>query len=88
MLSTQLRRKAKSIVAVRPARSRGTLFPFSQALVTARLLLNAVEIAAAFLAVFQEQVLAVKYDRLGALHLREPGESFGMSGSVSLTVSM
>jgi hypothetical protein len=76
MLSTQLRRKAKSIVAVRPARSRGTLFPFSQALVTARLLLNAVEVAATFLALFQEQVLPVKYDRLGALHFCEDGPVF------------
>jgi hypothetical protein len=53
--------------------SRGKFFLLAQALVTACLLLNPVEIAATFLALFQEQVLSVKYDRLGALHLRENG---------------
>ena len=46
-------------------------FLLCQAFVTAYLLLNTVEIAATFLALFQEQVLSVKYDGLGALDLCE-----------------
>jgi hypothetical protein len=57
------------------SRLRRTFFP-TQALVTAYLLHDTVEIAATFLALFQEQVLSVKYDRLGALDLCEDGPVF------------
>src|SRR5580658_10044065 len=49
--------------------SSGTFFPLSQALVATSLLLNAVEIAATLVALFQEQVFSVDDHRLCALHL-------------------
>jgi len=51
--------------------SRGALSSLARALVAARLPLGAVEIAAALRALFQEQMVAVKGDGLGALHFHE-----------------
>jgi hypothetical protein len=51
--------------------SRGALFSLARALVAARLPLGAVEIAAALRALFQEQMMAVKDDGLGALDFHE-----------------
>jgi hypothetical protein len=51
--------------------SRGTLSLLSCALVAARLPLGAVEVESAFLALFQEQLLAVKNEGLGALDFHQ-----------------
>jgi hypothetical protein len=51
--------------------SRGTLSSVARALVAARLLLGAVEIAAALRALLQEQMLPAKDNRFGALDFHE-----------------
>lgn len=55
---------------------RRMFFLLSRALVTACLLLNAVEIAATLVAFLQEQMFSENDDRLGALHFGEDKQLF------------
>jgi hypothetical protein len=51
--------------------SRGTVSPLPRALISAWLILGAIEITAALRALLQEQMLSIKDDRLSALDFRE-----------------